>query len=184
MKIRVPFARTGWAAGLVAGLLLLAALPLAACGGDGDGIKDAQSTATAAAKNRPSPTATPDQVAAYRQKVAAAGKRLSDSSAQAIADMLKAAENQADPKIPGIIGADADAMIAAVAEIKALTPPNDSYRDFAKNLAEVAAQLEKGAQTLKVAIPRGDQDLGLQGFTLVNEGKDRLTAVLATLPAQ
>jgi len=184
MPVSLSFARSIPAIGLIAGLAILAGLPLAACGGGGDDIKNIQSTATAAAKNRPSPTATPDPVAAYRQKVAAAGKRLGDDSALAIADMLKAAENQADPKIPGIINADADAIIATVAEIKALTPPNDSFTEFAKNLGEVADQLEKGAQTLKVAIPKGDTALGLQGYTLVTEGKDKLAAVLATLPAQ
>jgi hypothetical protein len=184
MTVSVSLARSSRAIGLIAGLFILAGMPTAACGGGGDDIKNVQSTATAAAKNRPSPTATPDPVSAYRQKVTTSGKKLSDASEKAVADMLSAAQNQADPKWPPIITADADAVIAAAGDVKALTLPNDSYRDFARNLGDVAAQLEKGAQTLKQAIPRADQDLGAQAFTLLSEGKDKLTAVLATLPAQ
>ena len=185
MTIPASFARSGRAASFIASLFVLALLPLAAaCGGGGDDIKNIQSTATAAAKNRPSPTATPDAVAAYRQKVTTSGKKLSDATNKAVADMLTASENQADPKWPGIMIADADAITLLTADLKGLAAPGDTYREFAKNLDAAVAQVEKGAQTLKQAATQASADLGTQAFVALSEGKDKLTAALAALPAQ
>lgn len=181
MRGLVNLGARGTALGLAA---LLVAAGAAACGGGGDDIADIQATATAAAKNRPSPTATPDPVTAYRQKVTAAGKRLSDATDQLHKDMLGAAESQADPKWPAMLTADADAVIAAAAAVTGLAAPDDRHREFQTNLAAVAATLDRGAKLLKQAIPTADQEVGAQAFFAVDEGKTKLAPALAALPPQ
>lgn len=186
MTERGAFRRSGGAAsGALTFLLVATLLAAAACGGsEEDDIKNIQATATAAARDRPSATATLDPVAAYRQKVTAAGKRLSEATDQLHKDMLAASESQADPKWPTILTTDADAVIAAVAAVKALTPPDDRFSAFAAGLNEIAAKLESGAKLLKQAIPTADQAIGAQAFFAVDEGKAKLPDALAALPAE
>lgn len=175
--LRAPFA-------LLALLAGGAVLTAAACGGGGDDIKNIQATATAAAKNRPSPTATPDPVAAYRQKATDGGKALTTAAAKLSTDMLAAADNQADPKWPNTLNADADAVSSAAGDLKRLTAPSDAYADFGKKLTDAATQLEKAASLLKQAIPAASQDLGAQAFQNLDEGQTKLKDALAALPAQ
>lgn len=169
------------------GLALVTAVSLAAasCGGsEEDDIKNIQATATAAAKNRPSPTVTPDPAGVYRQKVTAAGKRLSEATDQLHKDMLAASVSQADPKWPTVLTAGADGVIAAAAAVQALVPPDEKYRAFATGLNEVTATLDKGAKMLKQAIPTGDQEIGAQAFFAIDEGKTKLPGVLGALPPE
>ncbi len=185
MTERIAFARAGVVARVTLALVAALSLAAVACGGsEADDIKNIQATATAAAKNRPSPTATPDPVAAYRQKVAAAGKRLSEATDELHKDMLAASVSQADPKWPAILNADADAVIAAAGSVLALAPPGEKYKAFAASLNEVAATLDKGAKMLKQAVPTGDQEVGAQAFFAVDEGKTKLPDALAALPPE
>ncbi len=185
MTERMAFARAVVVARVTLALVAVLSLAAVACGGsEEDDIKNIQATATAAAKNRPSPTATPDPVAAYRLKVTAAGKQLSEATDQLHKDMLAASESQADPKWPALLTADADALIAAAAAAQALTPPEEKYKAFATGLNEVAATLDKGAKLLKQAIPTGDQEIGAQAFFAIDEGKTKLPGALAALPPE
>lgn len=185
MTERAAFIHPGVAFRAALALMVAASMAASACGGsEQDDIKNIQATATAAARDRPSPAATPDPVQAYRQKITAAGQRLSGAADKLHKDMLAAAESQADPKWPAILTADTDEVIAAVAAVQALAPPNDKYAAFAAELNEVAAKLDNGAKLLKKAIPTADQEIGAQAFFAVDEGKTKLPAALAALPPQ
>jgi len=155
---------------------------VSACGGGGDDVGDIVKTATAVATTRPSPTATPDAVAAYRARVTEVTGRLRDRTATLTADMLAAAETQGDPKWPGVLTGDADLLAAAAADAQALAPPSDAYRAFATKLNTAATTLGQGAATMKEAVQKADATLGGQAFELLTNGTAQLQDAMAALP--
>lgn len=171
-------------------LLLAAALALAfaagACGGGankGDDLSDIQGTATAAAAKRPPPTATPDPVTAYREKVVAGTTRLTQLADQMSKDMLATADSQADPKWPGILNADADQVTQLATDLQKLAAPADTrYAAFAKQLATATDSLIKAARLLKQAVITADVATGTQAFETLTAGTQQLADAAKTFP--
>jgi hypothetical protein len=181
-----PAAATGLAPVRVRPLLLavvcsVLATLVQACGG-GDDLQSVRATANAAATLRPSPTATPDPVVAYRANVSTRGNKLVELADGMGKDMLAAADTQADPKWPATLTSDADLVLAAVANVKALVPPGESYRSFSTKLNAAADRLGEAGAKLKAAIQKSDATLGAEAFQALDEGKTQLADALKALP--
>lgn len=179
-----PALHRGWRFSVMAGSLALlgAFAVVAACSGGGDDVKHIQQTATAVAKNQPSPTATPDAAAAYRQQAMAAAKKLNDSAATLDQDLLKAQSNQSDPNVPQMLTADADTLAAAAQAVQALPPAPAAYKDYADKLNQAAQKMIDSSNLLKQAIKNLDANAGQQSADALDQGRTLLEQASAALP--
>ncbi|MCZ2109213.1 MAG: hypothetical protein LC118_06575 [Dehalococcoidia bacterium] len=166
--------------GLLAAALGGTTLVAAACG-SGDDLGDIKATATAAAKNAPSPTATPDPVPAYRQAADQKAGELATAVKKIQDDMIAASTTQADPKWPSVLTADADAITQKANELIALKAPNADYQPVADQMTTAATKLSTGADLMKQAVTKLSQDFGIQGAAALDEGMKQLATARETL---
>lgn len=156
------------------------------CGGDSeDEFEDIRKTATAAALLTPSPTAAPtvDPLAAWYADALKAADALAEAVNQLNDDMLAAQQNQADPKVPGLLTADADLVIAKAAALTAVRAPAGASEALTGKVAEAVEGLTNGANLLKEAITKLDPAIGQQSADALAVAEAILDEVRAELKA-
>lgn len=169
---------------VLAALAALAAIGAASCGGGddkGDDFSDIKATATAAALKSPTPEATVDLTAAYYRQAATLAKELGDLTNTLDADMLAAAESQADPKWPTQLTADADLVIAKANALNTLPVPAGVPPTLSGRIGQAAQGLAAGAALLKQAIVKLDPAIGAQSAETLDNAENLLDAVRAEL---
>lgn len=174
------------AVGTFLALAAAVALLVGACGGgDEDEFEDIRKTATAAALLTPSPTAAPtvDPLAAWYADALKAADALAEAVNQLNDDMLAAQQNQADPKVPALLTADAGLVIAKAAALSALQAPAGTPETLAGKIAEAVEGLTNGANLLKEAIAKLDPAIGQQSADALAAGEATLDDVRAELTA-
>lgn len=169
--------------GAIAGVLMGTALVVAACGG-GDDLGDIKATATAAAKNAPSPTPTQDPVPAYQQNAEQKASELATAVKKIQDDMIAASTTQADPKWPSVLTADADTITQKAKELSALKAPNADYQPIADQMTTAATKLSSGADLMKQAVTKLSQEFGVQGAAALDEGMHQLATAREALAAK
>lgn len=163
-----------------------AALLVGACGGDSeDEFEDIRKTATAAALLTPSPTAAPtvDPLTAWYADALKAADALAEAVNQLNDDMLAAQQNQADPRVPGLLTADADLVIAKAAALTAVQAPAGAPAALTGKVAEAVEGLSNGANLLKEAIAKLDPAIGQQSADALAVAEAILDEVRAELTA-
>lgn len=172
--------------GIVVASAAAAGLLLSACGGGSeDEFEDIRKTATAAALLTPSPTAAPtvDALAAWYADALKAAESLGEAVNQLNDDMLAAQQNQADPKVPGLLTADADLVIAKAAALKSLEIPAAAPGALTEKVSQSVEELTRAANLLKEAITKLDPAIGQQSADALAAGETILDAVRADLTA-
>lgn len=170
---------------MVAGIAALALL-VGGCGGDsGNEFEDIRKTATAVALLTPSPAATPtaDPVAAWYADALKAANQLADAVNQLNGDMLAAQQNQADPKVPGLLTADADTVIAKAVALNAVAARPGAPAPLVTKISEATGGLTNGANLLKEAIAKLDPAIGQQSADTLDSAEKILDQVRAELEA-
>ena len=163
-----------------------AALLAGACGGDSeDEFEDIRKTATAAALLTPSPTAAPtvDPLTAWYADALKAADALADAVNQLTDDMLAAQQNQADPKVPGLLTADADLVVAGAAALSRVQTPAGAPDALTGKVAQAVEGLTEGANLLKEAIAKLDPAIGQQAADALAAAEAILDEVRAELTA-
>ncbi len=163
-----------------------AGLLVGACGGSSeDEFENIRKTATAAALLTPSPTAAPtsDPLTAWYGDALKAADTLAEAVNQLNDDMLAAQQNQADPKVPGLLTADADLVIAKAAALAAVQAPTGAPEALRGKVAEAVEGLTKGANLLKEAIAKLDPAVGQQSADALAAAEAILDEVRAELTA-
>lgn len=163
-----------------------ASLVVGGCGGDSeDEFEDIRKTATAVALLTPSPPAAPtvDPLAAWYADALEAANGLADAVNQLNDDMLAAQQNQADPKVPGLLTASADVVIAKGAALRALAAPAGAPPALTGRITEAVDGLTSGANLLKEAIAKLDPAIGQQSADALAAGEEILDAVRKELEA-
>jgi hypothetical protein len=156
----------------LAAAITLVSLSLAACGGDDSKPGTAVPSAT---------TVSNDASAQYRTKAAAAVTNLGKQAETALKDMQSAQFSQSDPKWPGVLTSDADLVLAAAVQLKAVVPPAGPMEDVARRLNEAADKLSEGARSLKQSVQSADQAAGALAFANLTAGRGMLTDAAASL---
>jgi hypothetical protein len=172
--------------GIVVASAAATAFVAGACGGNSeDEFEDIRKTATAVALLTPSPTAAPtvDPLAAWYADALKAADALAEVVDQLNQDMLAAQQNQADPKVPGLLTADADLVIAKAAALKSLQAPAGAPAALTGKVAEAVEGLTTGANLLKEAIAKLDPAIGQQAADTLAAGETILDAVREELTA-
>jgi hypothetical protein len=172
--------------GIVVAWAAAAGLLVGGCGGDSeDEFEDIRKTATAAALLTPSPTAAPtvDPLAAWYADALKAADALAEAVNQLNDDMLAAQQNQADPKVPGLLTADADLVIAKAAALTAVRAPAGASEALTGKVAEAVEGLTNGANLLKEAITKLDPAIGQQSADALAVAEAILDEVRAELKA-
>lgn len=174
------------AVGTFVALAAAAALLVGACGGDSDDeFEDIRKTATAAALLTPSPTAAPtvDPLTAWYAGALKASDALAEVVNQLNDDMLAAQQNQADPKVPALLTADADLVIAKAGALAALQAPAEAPAALTGKVAEAVEDLTNGANLLREAIAKLDPAIGQQAADALAAAEAILDEVRAELTA-
>jgi hypothetical protein len=150
-------------------VLLVPALAVA-CGGD-----DSSSKAT--------PTRAPATAGGgdYKTKAQNAATKLGKQADALVKDMQTAQMSQSDPKWNGILTSDADLIVTAANELKALTPPAGSLADVHAQFVKAADRLIEAAGFMKKSVDTGDVAAGTQAYLGLTQGNSMLTDALAAL---
>lgn len=171
---------------LVLAGIAAAALQVGGCGGDsGDEFEDIRKTATAVALLTPSPMATPtvDPLVAWYADALNAANQLADAVNRLNDDMLSAQQNQADPRVPGLLTADADTVIAKAVALKAVAVRPGAPASLATKITDATGGLTTGANLLKEAIAKLDPAIGQQSADALDAAEKILDEVRAELEA-
>jgi hypothetical protein len=174
------------AVGTFVALFAAAALLVGACGGDSeDEFDDIRKTATAAALLTPSPTAAPtvDPLAAWYATGLEAANALAAAVNQLNDDMVAAQQNQADPKVPALLTAGADEVIAKAAALQAVQAPGGAPAALTEKIGRATEGLTTGANLLKEAIAKLDPAIGQQSADALAAGGAILDEVRAEIEA-
>ncbi len=168
-------------------LLAIGVLLVSACGGGGDdGFEDIRKTATAAALLTPSPSPAPtvDPLAAWYANALKLADELSIAVNRLNDDMLAAAENQADPKVPQLLTTDADLVIQKAGVLGALEAPAGAPEALTEKVSKAVEGLTDGANLLKEAITKLDPAIGAQSAETLDAAERILDEVRADLEAR
>lgn len=157
---------------------------LGACGDDGkDDFDDIRATATAAALQTPSPGPTTDPVTTYYAQALSLATELGELVNALDADMLAAAQTQADPKWPGVLNTDADLVIAKAKALDSLAAPGSVSQTLTGKINGASDGLAAGAELLKQAILKQDPAIGASAAQTIDEGENALDEVRSLLEA-
>lgn len=170
---------------MVAGIAAVTLLA-GGCGGDSeDEFEDIRQTATAVALLTPSPAATPtaDPLVAWYADALNAANQLGDAVNQLNDDMLAAQQNQADPKVPGLLTTDADTVIAKAVALNAVAARANAPASLTAKITEATGGLTNGATLLKEAIAKLDPAIGQQSADALDAAEKILDEVRAELEA-
>jgi hypothetical protein len=173
----------------VLGVCLLALPLLAACGGgdddDGDDFDDIRASATAAAERSPTEGATTADAGGDGYPAAAreAVDELNEALAQLNADLTAAEGSQADPKWPGILNADIEAVRTAGAAVKDLEAPAD-LEDISTAINDGVDEVLRGVDQLANAIESASQEVGAQAVLAITTGTTAVNTAVSQLPAE
>ena len=117
----------------------------------------------------------------YKTKAQNAATKLGKQADALAKDMQTAQATQSDPKWAGILNSDADLIVAAANDLKALTPPAGSLAAVHAQFVKAADRLIEAAGFMKKSVETGDVASGTQAYFALTDGKGTLNEALAAL---